>query len=179
MYKIYLIVTFVGTALFLLAYFPANKARVEREKARLEAVEQRAREEEERRRADEEAARRSDRERREAREREDAEREAKIEADEQAKNTQLQASTERIQGEIVTLKAQLEERRSELDKFREARLALQKDVFDAKKANELSRIQLRTAQLETQRALDMVAARVGGNPTVLLPPPAAAPAPRN
>jgi hypothetical protein len=171
MYKVYLLAVLIGSVAFVASYIPVNKSRVAREKAFLAEQVIVAKQMDERRRLDEEAARKADRERREAREKEDADRLAKKEADEDAQNEQIRVTIAETNSKLKDLSADLDKRRKELEVARQARITLQTQVFDLKKGNELSRIQLRTAQLESQRALDFVAGKVGATPTLLLPPP--------
>jgi dTMP kinase len=171
MYKIYAAAVLIGTILFVAFYIPANSARIERETAKQNERDALVAAEEAKRKADEEAARAADRERREAREREENERIAKLEIEEAAKNEQIRQATADSIAASEALRAELEAKRKELESIRESRMDLQKQVFDGKKANELARIQLRTSQLDAQRVIDLVAARTGANPAILLPPP--------
>jgi cell division protein FtsB len=170
MLKIYAIAVLVGFAVFVGLYVPASRARVQREQAAIEEVLRRQEAAEAKRLEDELAARRAEEERRVNRDREERERQAAVEAEELARQEQIRASTATLLRELQDLEAEIERLRAESNRLRDQRLRLQTEVFEARRAAERARSDLRVGQFEMQRLLDLLAKRLATEP-FLIPPP--------
>lgn len=171
MNKFYIIVPVVLLGVFLFFYNGALKEMAERESAKkaevakVKAAEDARRAEIEKKAAEDSKKRQDQRdaeerakEQKKVKEYEDAMRQLKDEAD------KYLAEADKNQKEANALELQLNELRSTKEK-------VNRETFDLAKQVELAKVARRTAELEIQRMVDMVAQKVGASSFAQMPPP--------
>lgn len=169
MKRIYVIVPIVLLVLFVVYYARFNSSHqlelVAREQA---AAELRASEEARKLELEAEAAAEG---RRKAGEktRADAERKAKQREDQQRIDEEIRGDTERALADLQSTSEELDKSKARLTEVRAAREKLEKQTFELAAEVELMKIARRNAELQLQRATEMVAARAEASALVQTP----------
>ncbi len=161
MRRLYFAVPLIGTAVFACFYLPAQKDIAAKETAQTEAKAAATREAADKQQKDLAAARAKETERRALRAAEEKKAEQKLADDHAAAVSALRAKVTAAKGEKEAAAQALENARKATETAKADRQQAQEKVFQAKKENELQRIAIRSAELNSQRLLDMLATKAG------------------
>lgn len=169
MRPLYFVLPLAVTAGFSALYLPSVNDIEAAETAKVEAKAEAERQAAAKQRADLEAAKAKEIERRAQRVAEEKAAEEKLATDHLAATAALKVKLKTAHADRDAADRAFAEAAKNTEAARLERLAAQEKVFQARKDNELQRIAIRSAELNSQRLLDMLATKAGAN---LSPAPA-------
>ena len=161
MRRIYLVLPLVATAAFAFVYLPAVGDIAAKETAKADAKVQAEKDAAEKQRKDLETARAKEADRKLQRAADEKAASEKLTADHTAAVDALKGKLKNAQADKDAADRALAAAKANTEKARTERLAGQESVFQARKDNELQRIAIRSAELNSQRLLDMLATKAG------------------
>ncbi len=173
----YLIFPGAMLGLFLVFFLSHTKEAEEREKVRQEVLTKKIADDAAKKKADEDRAR-ADAEKR-AKER--ADEEAKKEADKIAKQAaidrEIKEATDKAMAEAAASQKTIDTLEADLERVHKQKDQLIRESFDIAKQVELAKVAKRTAEMEIQRTVDLIAKKAQDSYLVRLPPPPPPPPP--
>lgn len=173
----YLIFPGAMLGLFLVFFLSHTKEAEERERVRIEALNKKIAEDAAKKKADEDRARADAEKRAAERAAEDAKKEAEKIAKQAAIDKDIKDATDKALAEATASQKSIDQLEAELARLHKQKDQLTRDNFDMAKQVEAAKIAKRTAELEIQRTVDLVARRAQESYLLRLPPPPPPPAP--
>jgi hypothetical protein len=167
----YLIFPGAMLGIFLVFFLSHSKEAEARESARLENVRKKQAEDDAKKKADEARARADAEKAAAARAKEDADKEAKKLAILAENDRQVREATEKALADGAASQKQIDASEAELERLHRQKDQLTRDVFEAAKQVELAKVAKRTAELEIQRTVELVARKAQDSYITRLPPP--------
>lgn len=172
---IYLIVPFVGMALFMVVYLSYEKQRSAKELARKEAVAQKQADEKKRKDEAEQKAREDAAKKQAEREAEEKKKEEERRAKLAKQDAEIKADIDAARAEADKFAKDAQSLEIQLDRLRKDKDRMMRETFDLLKQVELARVARRNAELEAQRMLETIGRRVADSNMTRPPPPPPAP----
>ncbi len=158
-------------ALFLVFFLSHTKEAEAREKVRQERLAKQIADDAAKKKADEDRAR-ADAEKRSAeRAAEDAKKEADKIAKQAAIDREIKEATDKAITEATASQKTIDSLEAELDRLHKQKDQLSRDGFEMAKQVELAKVAKRTAELEIQRTVDLIARKAQESYLVRMPPP--------
>ena len=167
----YLIFPGAMLGLFLVFFLSHTKEAEAREKVRLEVLAKKIASDAAQKKADEDRARADAEKRAAERAADDAKKEAERAAKIAANDKEIKDATDRAVAEGETFQKTIDRLEGELDLAHKQQDQLSRDNFDLAKKVELAKVARRTAELEIQRTVALVARKAQDTYLVRLPPP--------
>lgn len=167
----YLIFPGAMLGLFLVFFLSHSKEAEEREHVRQEALTKKIAEEKAKKKSDEDRARADAQKRADERAAEDAKKEADKIAKQAAIDKEIKDATDKANAEATASQKSIDSLDAELERLHKQRDQLTRDSFDLAKQVELAKVAKRTAELEIQRTVDLVAKKSQESYLTRLPPP--------
>ena len=167
----YLVFPGAMLGIFLVFFLSHSKEAEAREKVRLEVQAKKLAEEAAKKKAEEDRAR-ADAEKRSAeRAAEDAKKEAEKIAKQATIDREIKEATDKALAEAATSQKTIDGLEAELERLHKQKDQLSRDGFDIAKQVEAAKVAKRTAELEIQRTVDLVARRAQDSYLTRMPPP--------
>lgn len=175
--KKWMYLIFPGTmlGLFLVFFLSHSKEAEERERVHLANVQKKQADDDAKKKSDEARARADAEKSAAARAAEDAAKEAKKLAILAENDRQVKEATDKALGEAAASQKTIDTYEAQLEALHKQKDQLIRDSFDAAKQVELAKVAKRTAEIEIQRTVDLVARKAQDSYITRMPPPPPAP----
>jgi len=167
----YLLFPGIMLGLFLVFFLSHKKEADARELVRQEALAKKIADDKAKKKVDEDRAR-ADAEKRAAdRAAEDAKKESDKIAKQAAIDKEIKVATDKANAEAAASQKSIDSLEAELDRLHKQKDQLSRDNFDVAKQVEMAKVAKRTAEMEVQRTVDLVAKKSQESYLTRLPPP--------